>query len=379
MKNNWLTQFSKLTLVSIVSMTLVTTMGKGVSMVRAKSASVSEVNNHVLDNSSGKTTTASPLNSALSAPDPCSGPTIYLTGQTTSRYKNDYIADRTTFDRTGWYSDAVGNGADTAFTVGNHDPAPLDVCVLGGVVNGHLPLSYTWQDSHDFGGSGDRTYTGRIAYIDGARVHNVEDGWHPRELPELSNVGIMQMRNTYMTGIRDDAIENDNFMPGFIEDSLFDGVFTFLSEQNENGTGVVTLGPNEDPYIRITRVYARLYPTNSDGYDLYSARWFKWKPEGATNHNLIITDSVFAAGPVVGRWSVLEFPPGTTFQGTNYILWLGASGEYEATVPPGVILLEGQPALDKWNEVRNNWLIAHGYDPRPANDLNPMDDPVVAP
>jgi hypothetical protein len=320
-----------------------------------------------------------PVESVLSSSNPCSGPAIYLNGQSTLRYKNNEVANGTTFDRAGWYSDAVGNGANTAFTVGNQDPAPLDVCVIGGVVNGHLPLEYTWQDAHDFGGSGDRTYTGRIAFIDGARVHNVEDGWQPRELPELSNTGTMQMRNTYMTAIRDDAIENDNFMPGFIEDSLFDGVFTFLSEQNESGSSAVTIGPDEDRYIHITRVYARLYPTSSDGYSKYSPRWFKWKPEGAINHDLIITDSVFAAGPAIGRWSILDFPPGTTFQGTNYVLWLGTPGVYEASIPPGVIFLEGQAALDKWNQVRNHWLTTHGYDPRPADDLNPMDDPVVAP
>jgi len=327
----------------------------------------------------GVTATIAPTNSPTPVfSSSCGGTVVQLSGVTTTRYTRNTVAHGTTFNRTSWYSNAVGNGTSGAFSIGSGNPPPYDVCVLGGVIDGHIPLSWTWDQTHTFGGYGDQTFTGHLVVIDGARVHNVEDGWKPRELPEFGNSGIMQMRNTYMTGIRDDSIENDNFMPGFIEDSLFDGVHTFLSEQNQSGGTPTTLGPNEDRYIRITRVYVRLYPTNSDGS---SGRWFKWQPRGTQSHNLIITDSVFAThGPTLqGGWSPLNFPAGTTFQGTNYILWLGTPGGYKAIVPPGVIFLEGQAAKDKWNQVRNAWLLTHGYDPRPPDDFNPMDDPVLAP
>ncbi len=320
------------------------------------------------------------LKPALAISDSCGGPVIYLSGTTASRYSDDTVADGTLYNRTGWYSDAVGNGTGTAFYVGNGAPPPQDVCAFGGVINGHIPLNWTWEETHDFGGSGDKTYTGRLALIDGARVHNVEDGWDPRELPEFGNTGVILMRNAYMTGIRDDSIENDNFMPGSIEDSLFDGVHTFLSEQNQSGGTPVTIGPDEDRYIRVTRVYVRLHSTNSNGSD-NPGRWFKWQARGTTNHNLIITDSVFATHGPSPRdgWDSLEFPAGTTFEGTNYVLWLGTPGGYEAAVPSEVIFLEGQAAFDKWNEVRNAWLTAHGYAPKPPNDFNPMDDAVMAP
>ena len=321
-----------------------------------------------------------PVTPTLSISDICGGPVIYLSGVITSRYTANTVPNGMTFNRTGWYSDAVGNGTNGAFSVGNGESPPYDVCVFRGVINGHIPLSWNWDEVHDFGGHGDRTTTAHMALIDGARVHNVEDGWKPRELPEFGNTGIMQMRNTYMTGIRDDSIENDDFMPGTIEDSLFDGVDTFLSEQNQSGATPLTIGPNEDQYIRVARVYVRLYSTNSDG-NSYPGRWFKWQPRGTTNHNLIITDSVFATHGPEPRdgWSALNFPEGTTFEGTNYVLWLGTPGAYEATIPSGVIFLEGQAAIDKWNQTRNTWLTTHGYEPRPLDDFNPMDDPVVAP
>jgi len=312
-------------------------------------------------------------------PSSCAGPVIYLSGVTASLYSDDMVADSAIYNRTGWHSDAVGNGTNTAFSIGNGEPPPNDVCVFRGVINGHIPLDWSWEDAHNFGGAGDRTHAGRLSLIDGVRVHNVEDGWKPRELPEFGNSGIIHMRSAYMTGIRDDAIENDNFMPGLIEDSLFDGVHAFLSEQNQSGGIPLTIGPGEDRYIRVNRVFVRLYPTNStENGD--PGRWFKWQPRGAVNHNLVITDSVFAThGAPESGWSALNFPSGTAFEGTNHILWLGTPGEYGATIPSEVVFLEGQAAFDKWNQVRNTWLITHGYEPKPLDDFNPMDDPVVAP
>jgi hypothetical protein len=79
------------------------------------------------------------------------------------------------------------------------------------------------------------------------------------------------------------------------------------------------------------------------------------------------------------RPSNLNFPQGTVFHGTNYILWLGPVGGYRGPKPAGVTFLEGQAALDKWNYYRNGWLKPHCLPTRPANDLKSVDDPVVAP
>ena len=166
-------------------------------------------------------------------------------------------------------------------------------------VNGHIPLNFDWAATHDYGGFGYRTTSSGLAMVDGARVHNVEDGWKPRESAasrEVSatypNVGTMSMRDVYMTGIRDDAIEDDEFMPGDIQDSLFDGVWCFLSEQNQTGGNPATIGSGEDRNIRITRDYVRLSVTN--GGETGAGHWFKWQGRGSQNHTLVITDSVFA-------------------------------------------------------------------------------------
>lgn len=333
------------------------------------------------------TTVPRPSTTVAPRPRPassCNGPVIRVTGRTGDPYEQGTTPAGATFDLAGWYSDAVGRSANHAFEVGGRN-APTDVCVIGGVVNGHIPLTSGWAATHDYGGFGYRTTTSGLAMVDGARVHNVEDGWKPRESAATRdvsstypNVGTMSMRDVYMTGIRDDAIENDEFMPGDIQDSLFDGVWCFLSEQNQTGGSPATIGSSEDRTIRITRDYVRLSVTN--GGETGAGHWFKWQGRGSQNHTLVITDSVFAVDsqPRLG-WSSLSIPAGTVWRGTNFILWLGAPGGYGGPRPSGTTFLEGQAAQDKWSQVRNSWLSAHGYAPRPAGDLDPMDDPVVAP
>jgi hypothetical protein len=322
-------------------------------------------------------------------PTTCTGPTVTLTGTTASKYTNASPAASTTFNLTTWMSTAVtGSGASQAFDIGGSS-VPNGVCVTGGVVKGSIDITKDWRYVHDsVGGFGYRTAMSGLEVIDGARIHNVEDGWKPRECVTSSdscatfkNAGAkMLMKNVYMTGIRDDSIEDDDFLPGDIQNSLFDGVWSFLSEQQQGSTGS-GVGTGEDPNIRITNDYVRLYTTNPPNGG--PGKWFKW--QGTTSHHtLIITDSVFAVdhqpntNPGSG-WGNLSIPAGTQWKGTNYILWLGPVGTYGGPKPAGVNFVEGQQAIDKWNSVRNTWLSAHGYQQRPVGDFNPMDDPVVAP
>ncbi|MGZ6004962.1 MAG: hypothetical protein ACXWLH_02320 [Candidatus Saccharimonadales bacterium] len=318
----------------------------------------------------------------------CTGPTVTLTGNTSTKYTNASPANGTTFNLSGWLSTAVtGPGHGQGFDVGG-TVAPNAVCVKGGVMKGQIDLSLDWRYVHDsIGGFGYRTFGTGLESVDGARIYNVEDGWKPRECPTSADQcstfangnAHMFMTNTYMSGMRDDAIEDDDFLPGTIQNSLFDGMYTFLSEQLQ-GTSGEGVGPSEDQYIRLTNVLVRMYNTDPPTGGSYV--WFKWL--GSTSHHkLIITDSVFAftsapnTNPGSG-WSSAKIPTGTQWLGTNYILWLG-SGTYGGPKPAGVTYLEGQPAIDKWGAVRNAWLTSHGYDPIPVDDLNPMDDPVVAP
>lgn len=304
--------------------------------------------------------------------------TVTLTGTTFNAYVDDSGAHNQTYDATAWTSLAVGRTppqtTGRAAQVGHRDrlaDGPQNVKWLGGVIIGHIPVSWTWKQAHDdIGGVGVEMHNSTLGEWAFIRIHNVEDGVKPREAPEWTNASRFLIRDCYFTAIRDDCIENDRFEPGTVQDCLFDGVHTFISEQKESGfpAGAVSIGSNESQFIDVKRVYVRLAQTNSDAGP---GRWFKWKGDAAApNHTLRIEDSVFAVEkqPRLG-WPNLHIPTGTQWVGANnFILWLGPVGGYRgplpgaagSNMPAAVTFLEGPAALARWQQVRNTWLTSHG-------------------
>ena len=196
-----------------------------------------------------------------------------------------------------------------------------------------------------------------------------EDGLDPREAKEGANNGRFEVRDVLMTNIKDDSIENDHFMPGLIKDSLFDGVWTFLSEQR-SGTTSKTIGSGESQFIDIQNSHVRLFTTNAN--EPGPGKWFKFKGRGAANHKLRISDSTFAVSQAPrSGWKSLSIPARTEWKGSNnYLLWLG-SGTYGGPKSSGVTLLTGKDAVNKWQDVRNKFYADHSLESRAANDLDP--------
>jgi hypothetical protein len=258
----------------------------------------------------------------------------------------------------------------------NSNNGVANITWRGGVIAGSIPRSWNWRTSHEFGGGGIFVHNNGPIDWQYIRIHNVEDGIKVRETPEYFNTGSWKLRDCYFTAIRDDAIDNDRFEPGTVQNCLFDGVYVFLSEQDENVRDNVPVGPNEDNAIYIDRVYVRLFGTNaSEG----PGKWFKLLGD-VPHHSVIVSNSVFAIGsePRLG-WSDETIPTEVTWVGNNnFILWLGAPGEYGGPKPEGVTFLEGAIARDKWISVRNRWLTDHGLPTQsfPA-DYNPHDAPIM--
>jgi len=305
---------------------------------------------------------------------------ITLTDTTKLRY-TPKVPDFTLIDATQWKSIAVGPlpAGTSRMAADIYGQSSADggnrITWRGGVINGSIPSIWDWATTHDFGGGGIYIHNNGPIEWQYIRIHNVEDGIKVRETPEYSNTGSWVLRDSYFTAIRDDAVENDRFEPGTVQDSLFDGVHVFISEQDETVDSNTPIGPDEDDTIYVKRSYVRLYGTNGgDG----PGRWFKWLGN-VPHHKLVISDSVFAIGsvPRLG-WENQKIPAEVSWVGTNYILWLGAPGTYGGPKPEGVIFLEGQAASDKWIAVRNQWLSDHNLPTQnfPA-DYNPYDAPLV--
>lgn len=318
------------------------------------------------------------------------GAVVKLTGKLGGTYTAfPTVADGTTFDLTeAFWTSRDDHPTSTMFVAGNQPSPPKGLRITGGVIEGKIPREWSWTLTHAFGGSAFLTVSTGLQTLESARIHNVQDGWRPRETPEFMpraypNTGRFLMRDCYLSGIRDDCIENDEFIPGAVEDCLIDGTFTFFSEQNEQLNGVrhldvPTIGPEEDPNIAITRVLLRLAVTS--GGEKGPGTWFKLHGYDSPNHHIVITDSIFAVDTMPGKgWKHLNFPKDATFKGKNYLLWLGEPGGCGAKVPEGIAFLEGEPARSLWITKRDAWLVAHGYEPPGPEVGNPMESPVVAP
>jgi hypothetical protein len=343
-----------------------------------------------------KTSATNPGGGGGSTP---TGPTVPLSG--TSIVKMQGTGSASTFN-TNWNSpvdyttyDAT-NGTGTAWTstapninytptnpsatpleaveVGATTP-PVGIVWRGGIVIGQLPHNLTWdQAKSSAGGTGIRIKTGGPAvgipsqtyeYI---RMHNTVDGLKTRDsVGKTAGVphSTFLVRHCYFTAIRDDCIENDDFLQGSISDCLFDGVWTFLSEQNQGTTGVdfYPQGTGEDPNCYIDKVYVRLALTN---VEIGAGKWFKYQDEpGDFVHNPVVTNSVFAVEqePRLGGWASLN-TANVTWGTGNAICWLGPPGGYGGPLPSGVAFHDSTTPITadtKWRTVRNQWLIDHGY------------------
>gem|GEM_PF-6748471 len=293
------------------------------------------------------------------------------------------VPNNTLIDATKWMSKAIrpdqdGKTSKAVQIYGsvNNAGGVENVTWRGGVIVGSIPPSWSWRKTHDFGGAGIFIHNNGPVDLQYIRIHNVEDGIKFREAPEYSNTGTWKIRDCYFTAIRDDAVEDDRFEPGTVQDCLFDGVYVFISEQDENVDSNTPIGLDEDNTIYINRVYTRLYGTNgTDG----PGKWFKLLGN-VSHHKLAISDSVFAIGsqPRLG-WADEIIPREVSWLGNNnFILWLGVPGTYGGPKPEGVTFLEGRAAQEKWISVRNKWLTDHGLPSQNfIADFNPHAAPVM--
>jgi len=306
---------------------------------------------------------------------------IHLAGKTNEKYSLA-ISSSTVFNAANWTSNAVGpspsgttgRAVDIDGTNGGASGG-LNIAWRGGTIIGSIPQTWNWSTTHDFGGAGFRIAIPGLIEWQFIRIHNVEDGIKPRETLDYSNTGSWLLRDCYFTAIRDDAIENDRFEPGTVQDCLLDGVFTFISEQDENVGSNTPIGPNEDHNIYIKHVYARLFGTN---YGEGPGKWFKVLGD-VPHHRFVVSDSVFAIGSTPRAGWAESMPTEINWVGdNNFLLWLGTPGEYGGPRPEGVIFLEGDAARNKWISVRNKWLTEHGLPPQNFSaDYNPFDAPVM--
>ncbi len=191
------------------------------------------------------------------------------------------------------------------------------------------------------------------ANISDVYFENVEDGLGPE-----AGLDSWTLKNAYMRFIRDDAIENDDLIPGHIENCLIDGCFVFLSQRPGEPLDRTPLTTVVDCLVHLQaqphdgtphRTWRdRSIKIGEDGIGRAPGPLFKWDRDVGT---VLVRDSIFKIDALsVNGADDMDFPPGRYENVT--LIWLG-EGDYPRPLPEGVTLTRD---TEPWHAARARWI-----------------------
>jgi hypothetical protein len=254
----------------------------------------------------------------------------------------------------------------------NTPPQGVPFCFSGGVILGTQPVSATWSETKRDGGGYAISINGEGAVVEAVRIHNHHDGFVP-----YRSDGFV-LRDSWMSYLRDDCIENDGHAEGTVRGNLFDGCYVFYSGTNgvsNSATGAGAEGTLliEGNLIRMQNMpgpFARRKPLGDRTESGYG-ELFKTRGRDGRVPKLVMRDNVLAfEPPAAGR--TLD----TRFNGphveivdcaNNTILWLG-TGSFPGSLPDDwedcFTVIGGSEAQERWDRLRQEWIDAHQGIPR---------------
>lgn len=230
--------------------------------------------------------------------------------------------------------------------------------VIGGYFESEVPLESDWAP----------TYCNSAAIIfkdspssevDGVRLMGAWDGIRPGR-----NSVNLTIRNSWISNVRDDAVENDSYFSLVFEDNLVDGAFQGISVHS----GGDVLGTSQETvYVlgNVIKIKEYLYK----GGQRFGALF---KNED-TSPNSVIRDTVVAVeyfgGATFGRywdrsWSKISDCS------NNLFLWLSDEPIPDSVpAPPACFkVLSGAEAMAAWQQAKQNWIDCHPRVPRASDD-----------
>lgn len=234
------------------------------------------------------------------------------------------------------------------------------VTLMGGLIVGRVPQQSDWNATYCdsaavyFKNSPD-------AVADGMRISRAWDG---------VRIGVNSdrflIKNSWLTDIRDDAIENDPLLAGRIEDTLIDGAYMGLSHRL---TGSF-VEPATQNTVEISGSLIRVKEYPFEGRQRAGAL-IKADERSARVRmvNSIVAIEAQSGLPVGSSWErSWEKMSGAS---NNLILWL-ADGEiprkFRLEGRPGFRLVQGRQARAIWSRAVTNWINCHPAVGRLAQD-----------
>jgi len=285
------------------------------------------------------------------------GPTITLSGMSTSPYQNTSLVSGTKIDAT--TAQWLLNTPDVWGYMGSSS----NLCWHSGQILGTIPPSTPYEDNlngyHLMYGV---DVHGASPLVEGLTIFTGGDGI-TFDAAEDAN---WTVRDVHMTYIRDDCIENDFLNSGLVDRSFFDGCYDFMSAR-AYGAGAPDGSANtvtvQNSLIRV-QAMDKLYPgLPTPGY----GGFWKWSGSGSPNTDigpsLVINNTVFRADapPVEGNGAGLYMAPvpgKVKSCANNVMVWLGP-GSFPEPLPSCFTVLTGQAGRDYWDNAVAQWKAAH--------------------
>ena len=272
-----------------------------------------------------------------------------------------------------WGTNVDGAGRRDLWSAAyNTPPQSSPFCFSGGVILGTQPVDATWGETKVDGGGYALSINGVGAVVEGVRIHNHHDGLVP-----YRSDGFV-LRDSWMSYIRDDCIENDGHAEGTVRGNLFDGCYVFYSATNGVSNSAVGAGADgtlliEANLIRMHNMPGPYARRNRLGNRSASGYGELIKTRGRDEHvsQLAMRDNVLAfEAPARNREVQTEFngPHVRIVEcANNTILWLGP-GSFPGELPAGwedcFTVISGSEAQQRWDGLRQQWIDAHPEIPR---------------
>lgn len=247
------------------------------------------------------------------------------------------------------------------------EPPAQKIYWLGGVIEGTAPLDISWGESKNNNGAG-ITLNAIGHVLDGIRMHNLHDPYVPLAGNDFT------LTNSWITHSRDDAIENDAFAAGLIEDNYIEGFHFFYSCTNTGGLrngwtpNAHAPGGGAGTTVRIENNLIAFKALNSYKGTPWGGLWKDWDrdpsaPTGTRSPDIDFVNNVIyiPAGPT-GRCGLAPSHRGV-IEGNIVVDMAGCADETD-----GFRILRGEQGQAFWDERVTQWLEGHPKVARIASD-----------
>jgi hypothetical protein len=235
--------------------------------------------------------------------------------------------------------------------------------IVGGIINGEVPQESDWKPTY-CNSAGVIFKNSASNTVDGLRITSAWDALRAGPgSPELT------VKNSWISNVRDDVLENDAFLSVTFEDNLVDGTFQGISVHSGGDISIDT-GATIDVYGNVIRIREYLYKDRQQ----YGAL-FKNEASSPTSsiQNTVVAVDYKGGGTFSGywerSWSKIEYCS------NNLFLWL-SDQPISSSVPlppPCFRVLTGEEARAEWARAKKNWINCHPKVSRTPTD--PVSNP----